>query len=99
MTKSLRPIDRRRLLREIERLRRANQIFLRSACRKHRPHLVLFAIDPRNEQHLHGAAAIPVALFKIWSDAADTGAESLRDDRCESGITLRGDRQLPFSSR
>ena len=61
----LRPIDRRQLLRQVERLRRADQILLRRVRREHRPHLVLLSVEPGDEEHLHGAAAIPVALLVV----------------------------------
>ena len=80
----LRPVDRRQLLREVERLRRADQILLRRVRRKHRPHLVLLAVEPGDEQHLHRAAAIPVALLVVRADAADAGAEALHVHR---GVT------------
>ena len=61
VTAPIRPVTVRdtrfALLREIERLRGADQVRLRGARREHRPHLVLLAVEPRDEQHLHGAAA------------------------------------------
>ena len=80
-------------------MRRADQIFLRGVRRKHRPHLVLLAVDPGDEEHLHGAAAIPVALLVVGRHAAHARAEALRDHRGECRIALRRDAQLPFGGR
>ena len=77
MPERLRPVDRRQMLREIERFRRANQIVARRIGRKHRAHLVLLAVNPGDEEHLHGAAPIPVALLVVGTDAAHAGTESL----------------------
>ena len=84
------------MLRQIECLRGADQIFLRSVRRKHRTHLVLLAIEPGDEEHLHRAAAIPVALLVVRAHAADARAESLRDHGRERRIPVRRDAQLPF---
>ena len=99
MPQRLRPVDRRQLLREVERLRRADQILLRRVRREHRPHLVLLAVEPGDEQHLHRAAAIPVALLVVRADAADAGAEALHVHRRERRIALRRDGHLPFGGR
>src|SRR5881394_41693 len=61
--------------------------------------MVLLAGDPGDEEHLHGAAAIPVSLFEVRRDATDPGAKTLRDDGSQRGIALRGDGQLPFRRR
>ena len=99
MPERRRPVDRRKLLREIEGLRRPDQVRLRCARRKHRPHLVLLAVQPGDEQHLHGAAAVPVALFEIRSDASDSGAEPLHVHGRERGMPCRGDSRLVFRRR
>src|SRR6185312_5751700 len=54
---------------------------------------------PGDEQHLHGAAAIPVALLIVGSDAADTGAEALHVHRRESRVAERGHAHLPLGRR
>ena len=87
------------LRREVERLRRADQILLRRVRREHRPHLVLLAVEPGDEQHLHGAAAIPVALLVVRADAADAGAEALHVHRGVAGVPERGDAHLIFGGR
>ncbi len=99
MPERLRPVDRRRVLREVERLRRADQILLRGVGRKHRPHLVLLAVEPRDEEHLHRAAAVPVALFVVGTDAADAGAEALHVHRRVAGMTERGHAHLILGGR
>src|ERR1035438_2471684 len=86
----------RQLLGEIERLRSADHIFLRRVRRKHGAHLVLLTIEPGNEKHLHGAAAIPVTLLIIRTYAPHACAEPLRDHSRECGISLSCDTQLPF---
>src|ERR1044072_2239714 len=96
MTQRLGPIYVRQLRRQIERLRRADQIFLRRVWREHRTHLVLLAVEPCDEQHLDRAAAIPVSLFKVWSNTPDTGAEALWDKGRVSRIALGRNRQLPL---
>ena len=68
------------------RLRAADQVFLRRVWRKHRPHLVLLAVEPRDEEHLHGAAAIPVALLVVRPDSSDAGAETLHVHRREARV-------------
>ena len=99
MPQCLRPVDRRQMLSEVERLRRANQILARRARREHRPHLVLLAVEPRDEQHLHRAAAIPVALLVVRADAADAGAEALHVHRRVAGMPERGDAHLVLRRR
>ncbi len=89
MPQRLGPVDRRQLLREIERLRHADQIFLRRVRREHRPDLVLLAVDPGDEQHLDRAAAIPVALLEVRAHAPDAGAKPL-DVHRGVGRMLRG---------
>ena len=51
--------------RQVEGLRGADQVLLRRVGREHRPHLVLLAVEPGDEEHLHRAAAIPVALLVV----------------------------------
>src|SRR5690349_14783043 len=87
------------MLREIERLRCANQIFLRCSWRKYRSLLILLSVQPGDEQHLDGSTAIPVSLFEIRRNPANTGAESLRNKRRQSGIAFRCDCKLPFGGR
>jgi hypothetical protein len=60
---------RRQLLREVEGLRGADEVLLRGVLREHRAHLVLLAVEPGDEQHLRGAAAVPVALLEVRRDA------------------------------
>jgi len=84
------------MLREVERLRRANQILLRGVGREHRPHLILLTVQPRDEQHLHRAATIPVALLVIRTDAADAGPESLHVHRRVARVTERRHAHLIF---
>src|SRR5215217_9365789 len=99
MTQRLGPIHCVQLWREIERLRRADQILLRRVWREHRTHLVLLAVEPRDEQHLDRAAAIPVSLLKVRSNSPDACAKALRDERRVSRIALGRNRKLPFSGR
>ncbi len=84
------------MLRQVEGLRRANQILARGVRRKHRPHLILLAVQPGDEQHLHRAAAIPVALLVVRTDAADAGAEALHVHRGVTGIAHRRHAHLIF---
>ena len=93
------PIDRRHARREIEQPRRRDQILARRVFREHRPHLVLLAVDPGDEQHLHRAAAIPVALLPVRADLADAGAEALHVHRRKARMAERRDRRLPFGRR
>ena len=72
---------------------------LRRVGRKHRPHLVLLAVEPRDEEHLHRAAAIPVALLVVRADAADAGAESLHVHRGVAGMPERRDAHLILGGR
>ena len=90
------PIDGRHLRRQVEQLRGADEIFLRGVGRKHGAHLVLLAVDPGDEEHLHRAAAVPVALLEVGGHAAHARAEALRDHGRERRVALRGDAQLPF---
>ena len=83
------PVDRRHARREIEQPRRGDQVLLRRVFRKHRPHLVLLAVDPGDEQHLHRAAAIPVALLPIRADLADAGAKTLDVHRRKARMAER----------
>ena len=99
MPEGLRPVHRRQLRRQIERLRRADQILLWRITRKHRPHLVLLAIDPRDEEHLHGSAAIPVALLEIRCDPANAGAEALHVHRGVCGMPQRRNAHLILGRR
>ena len=69
---------------------------LRRVRRKHRPHLILLAVQPGDEQHLHGAAAVPVALLVVRADAADAGAEALHVHRGVARVAERRDAHLPF---
>src|SRR2546422_5109372 len=46
-------------------------LFRSRVRRKHRAHLVLLAVEPRDEQHLHRAAAVPVALLIVRSHASE----------------------------
>ena len=93
------PVHRRQLLRQVERLRGADQILLRRVARKHRPHLVLLAVDPGDEQHLHGPAPIPVALLEVRRHAPHAGAESLHVHRRVRRMAERGDAHLVLSRR
>ena len=93
------PVDRGQLLRQVERLRGANQVVLRRVPREHRPHLVLLAVEPGDEEHLHGAAAIPVALLVVRADPTDSRAETLHVHRREAGMALRRHRHLLFRRR
>ncbi len=77
-------------------LRLANQVGLRRARREHRPHLVLLAVQPIDEQHLHRAAAVPVPLLVVRPHPADAGAEALRNDRRQARRVRGGHRRLPF---
>src|ERR1044072_7812270 len=97
MTQRLGPIYVRQLGREIERLRSAYQVFLRRVWREHRTHLVLLAVEPRDEQHLDRDAAIPVSLFKVRGNSPDACAEALWDKRRVGRIALGCNRKLPFS--
>ena len=72
---------------------------LRRVRREHRPHLVLLAVEPGDEQHLHRAAAIPVALLVVRTDAADAGAEALHVHRGVAGMAQRGDAHLVLGGR
>src|SRR5262245_37319326 len=98
MSESFGPIDGRLLLCQIKRPRSADQVILRSVSREHRTHLVLLAVKPGDEQHLHRTAAIPVALFEVRSNAADTGAKALRDHGRVTRIALSCDCELPLRS-
>ena len=99
MPERLVPIDRRHPRREIEEPRGRDQILARRVFREHRPHLVLFTVNPGDEQHLHRAAAIPVALFPIRTDLADAGAETLHVHRRITRSAERCDRWLPLRRR
>ena len=82
MRQRLRPIDRRHAAAPG---RTSFDARIRSSCDvlggNIGPHLILLAIEPGDEQHLHRAAAIPVALLIIRTDAAHARAEALRDHR------------------
>src|ERR1019366_2632652 len=65
MGQRLRPVHRRHLRGQVEELRCLDQIGLRRAEWKHGPHLVLLPVEPGDEEHLHGAPAIPVALLVV----------------------------------
>ena len=93
------PIHGRHARREVEQARRSDQIFTRRVLREHRSHLVLLAVNPGDEQHLHGAAAIPVALLPVRADLADPGAEPLHVHRGKAGMPQRGNRRLPLCRR
>src|SRR5690606_16522376 len=72
------------------------QVFLRGANGEHRTHLVLLAVDPRNEEHLNGTAAVPVALLVVRAHAPHArsialrhhGRIALRLQRCGSHLPL-----------
>ncbi len=93
------PVDRRHPRRQVEQPRRGDQLRLRRVFREHRPHLVLLAVDPGDEQHLHGAAAVPVALLPVAADLADAGAKPLDVHRRKSRMAERGHRRLPLRGR
>ena len=95
----LAPVDRRHLRREIEEARRRDEILAAGLAWEQRPHLILLAVDPRDEQHLHRAAAIPVALLVVRADASDAGAEALHVHRGKSRMAERGDGRLPLGGR
>ena len=96
----LRPVPARRLGAEVEVSGRDAQIVLRRAGREDRMHGILHIVrEPVDEQHLHRAAAIPVALFGVRLDASDTGAKALWDDRRQPWRRGRGNPQLPLRSR
>ena len=99
MPERLGPVHRRRVLGEVECFRGADQILLRRVGRKHRPHLVLLAVEPGDEQHLHRAAAVPVALLPVAADLADTGAKPLHVHRRKSRMAERGHGRLPLRGR
>src|SRR5665213_4601755 len=69
------PVHWWQLLRKVELPRRANQISLRRVRREHGPHLILLAFEPVDEQKLHRATAIPVALLVIRLHASDASAK------------------------
>src|SRR5687767_2669553 len=97
VSKSFRPVDLWQLRSQVKRARRANQFLLRRAWREHWAHLVLLTVKPRDEQHLHRAAAIPVSLFVPTVHSPDTGAITLRNHRRKRRMPLRRDSHLPFS--
>ena len=66
------------------------------SLREHRAHLVLFAVEPVDEEHLDGAAAVPVALLVVGADLADAGAEALRNDRRQGLVAERCRGELPL---
>ena len=76
---------------------------MRSACesvfREHGANLILFAVEPVDEEHLHCTAAVPVALLVVGADLADAGAEALRDDGGQGLVAERGRGELPLGGR
>ena len=93
------PVHARLLLREVEGLRRADQVFLRRRWREHRAHLVLLAVEPGDEEHLHRPAAIPVALLEVRAHAADAGAEALHVHRRIGRVAQRRHAHLVLGGR
>ena len=75
----------------------------RSSCGvsrvEHRPYLVLLAIQPGDEEHLHRAAAVPVALLVIGLHAADAGAKALHVHGGVRRMPERRDGQLILGGR
>ena len=87
------------MLRQIERLRCADQNPPAKCSAGTSAALVLLAVEPGDEQHLHRAAAIPVALLVVGADASHARAEAFRDHRRQRRIALRRHAQLPFRRR
>src|SRR5271170_5151573 len=96
MSERFGPIDGRELLREVERFGGAYEVMLGGVGREHRADLVLLAVEPSDEEHLNGAAAIPVALFVVRADTAYASAKALRDHRSKRWVALCRDAHLPF---
>ena len=95
----LQPVDPRRLLREVEALRLPDQVRLRGIGWKHRADVILLAVKPINEQHLHRTAAVPVALLVVRLDSTHARAEALGND-CREPRWGRGrNAHLPFRRR
>jgi len=72
--------------RQVEPLRRRHEVLARRVAREHRAYLVLLAGEPRDEEHLHRAAAVPVALLVVRLHAPDARAEALRVHRGVRGV-------------
>ena len=90
------PVDGRHLRSEVEHLRGLDEVGLRCVFGEHGADLILFAVEPVDEEHLHGAAAIPVALLVVRADLADACAEALRDDRGQGLVAERCCGELPL---
>ncbi len=75
------------------------RILARGVRRKHRPDLILLAVQPRDEQHLHRAAAVPVALLVIRADAANAGAKPLHVHRGVARVAESRDAHLILGGR
>ena len=96
MLEGLGPVDGRHLRSEVEHLRGLDEVGLRCVFREHGADLILLAVEPVDEEHLHGAAAIPVALLVVGADLADACAEALRDDGGQGLVAERCCCELPL---
>ena len=72
---------------------------LRHVLWEHRPQLILFAVEPIDEEHLHCAATVPVALLVVGAHFTHTRAKALRNDGREVFVAERCRGELPLCSR
>ena len=94
MREGFAPVDRGRVRREVVGLCRGDERLLRHARGEVGLAVVGLqagAVDPGGEEHLHSAAAEPVALLVVGADAADAGAEAFRNECGEGLVAARGD--------
>src|SRR6202041_2682838 len=97
--KGLGPIYRGHLRREIEHPRGLDEVLLRGVFGEHRANLILFAVEPIDEEHLDSAAAVPVALFVVGTDLAYACAKALRNDGGQGLVSERSCGELPLRCR
>src|SRR5690606_32381511 len=61
--------------------------------------IILCSIEPRGKQHLLRSTPVPVTLFIVFTNLANTGSESLCHHCSKCRVVQRCNGHLPFSRR